>query len=918
VTDDLRSRLARRTIPDWLLAVIVFVALGGVYTATLLPGLGGTEDTAKFQYVGPSLGTAHDPGYPLYLLAAWAASKVPVGTLAYRVNVLSAFWGAAAAAFVFIAMRRMAVPRGLAVAVALGLGLGRSFWEHSTYAEAYTQACALFAGAIAAALAWEGEGRERHLFSAIAATSLAFGTHLIVVGSVPILVWLVLTRYRWRLPLRVAALGTLIVVLGIAQYGYVWIRTVQGARYLEARATSIAELVGVMRGAQFGDQTFRDPPEVIVGSRLPRIARAVGTELGAVAAVFAALGVVAEWRRRRRSAVLLAGAFLGPALLLSMLGGVATEGILLPALMPLWALVGAGAAWLWSLAASPTLPRGARGAALAIVAVLAAAVPAMQARENFARNNKRGDTFDTYYFADLFRRISGRTAFLDENYVVGQMLEYQRYATGTPGVTVRIPRNPEVVATLLRDGGTVYGFSEAIAELDGRVSARQVTLSAPSLDARLAAAPDGLLVVVAGIAQKWPALDAIGAAGDAPRSGRGIVVGVRGLGSVVATPPGFEGAIAIARGEPLGTTGRRAAMDLRVEVRGADAVIEVDGQPVVRSSGGLAVAEMGSTLRDAYVLSPLNALRPPLEMTRRPLFEVTAVPDEACTPIGDGKWSVLAHPGSAGRLVGRIDNVRPFDAEWLVYLAADDELRPRILSAYGPGEPALEAEAFVPARDGQRLRRRLDDDRLEASAELLSSPTVTRLAVRVDDHGQWTSFRIGLGGRPRAGWGRATIDQPSRARALSCGVAPDPIEPDTLTGRAAVYVGPGGDWLFGPGWQGPESTPAGFQRALRGGKGRLLLPIAQPAAITVRMSVQPIGMDAAVALSLNGGTPVAASGMATPGWNDLSWTPDARQWRAGLNELTLHVRRPDGSAPAPDAPSIRVRAIELDWSPPPS
>jgi len=915
VTRETESRHVRRVAPDRLLALAVFLTLGGIYVGTLLPGLGGTEDTAKFQYIGAALGTPHDPGYPLYVIVSWAASKLPIGTLAYRINLLSAFWGSTAAAFVFLAMRRLAVPRALAIAVALGMGLGRAFWEHSTYAEVYTQASALTAAALVALLAWNEEGRDRDLYTAVAATSLTFGTHLIIAGAVPVFAWVVLTRYEWRLPTRVMAVSGLIVACGVAQYGYVWIRTVQGAYYLEARASSLAELVDTLRAAEFEDQTFKDPPLTVARLRIPGIAGAVRTELGDLATPVALLGVGAEWRRRRRSAILLTGAFLGPALLLSMLGEVATKGIMLPALVPLWTLVGAGAAWLWSLAGSLTLPR-VRVAVLAGVALLAAAIPATQAQANFAYNNRRADNFNTDYFNDLFRSITGPTAFLDQNdYVTHQMLEYQRYVTRSADVSLAVPHDPKLVTRLLRDGVTVYGFSEAVASLDGRVSVRGVTLSASSLNARLAALPDGMLVVVAGVAHRWPHLDAIGAGDRARQRGGGVVVALKGFGPVVITSSDFQGAIDIRRGQPLGQSGVTAEMDVHVEVRGLDVKIDVDGQTIGQSTGGLAVAEMGSRLWDTYVVSPDNGFRPPLDMSRRPLFRVTGVPDAgACTAIGDGQWRPLANPGSAGRLLGRIDNFGAFDAEWVVYLTSDRALRAGLGNWFGPSEPALDVEAFVPGQDLERLRARLAEDRLEAPPELLSAPVVTRLGVKVNDRGDWSSFRLALGGRPTAGWGRAVTDQKNLQRATSCALAPEPLEPDPRTQHAPLYLGPGADWLFGAGWQSAAPMAVGFHRVRRGAVGRLLLAVPEPAPITLRMSVEPIGGDTVVAVSLNGRKPVESVRLAGGAWYELSWALDTPAWRPGVNDLELQVTRPAGRAPGAEEPSLRIRAIELDWS----
>ena len=196
-------------------------------------GLGGTEDSTKFQCTGAALGTPHNPGYPLYMVACYAFSKLPFGTLAYGINLLSAFWGATSATLVFLAMRRIAIHWWIATFVALGLGLGRAFWAHSVITEAYTQVSAFTAAALLALLAWDQTGRERWLYAAVAAASLAFGTHLIIAGAVPALAWFVLSRFRWRIPLRVLAVMATIVALGFAQYGYVSIRSVQGASPLD-------------------------------------------------------------------------------------------------------------------------------------------------------------------------------------------------------------------------------------------------------------------------------------------------------------------------------------------------------------------------------------------------------------------------------------------------------------------------------------------------------------------------------------------------------------------------------------------------------------------------------------------------------------------------------------------------------------
>jgi len=53
---------------DTRLATLVAGFLSVVYLWRMLPGIGFTDDTSKFQFVGPTGGTVHETGYPVYLV----------------------------------------------------------------------------------------------------------------------------------------------------------------------------------------------------------------------------------------------------------------------------------------------------------------------------------------------------------------------------------------------------------------------------------------------------------------------------------------------------------------------------------------------------------------------------------------------------------------------------------------------------------------------------------------------------------------------------------------------------------------------------------------------------------------------------------------------------------------------------------
>src|SRR3954469_5525399 len=130
---------------DWGLATLTALAALGVYLRTLFPGLGGGGDSAKFQYVGSVLGTPHPPGYPLYVFISFCFAQIPFGSLAWRINMMSAFFATVAAFGCFVALRCLGTRRAIAAGVALSLAFDYALWSFAVRAEVYSLTGALTA-----------------------------------------------------------------------------------------------------------------------------------------------------------------------------------------------------------------------------------------------------------------------------------------------------------------------------------------------------------------------------------------------------------------------------------------------------------------------------------------------------------------------------------------------------------------------------------------------------------------------------------------------------------------------------------------------------------------------------------------------------------------------------------------------------
>ena len=372
------------------------------YLPTLYPGLMGSGDTAKFQYLGRVLGTAHNPGYPLYVFVLYAFSHVPIGSLAFRMNLLSALLAAATVGVAYFVARTMGCRRAAAIGAALALGWGRVFWSQALRAEVYSLGALLLAGAVLGLVRWGRDRKPRQLYAAAVCVALALGNHLTIVMVVPgILLYVFLTDARSALRPRTLALVATILAIGVAQYGFIVLRSWQGAPYVESRATSFDELIDVLRGAQFSQHVFTFDSQTLLRERVPRVAEIVRAELRVAGIVLLVLGLI---RLPRREVVLLGVGSLG-VLIFALNYDVPDLAVFI---IPVFVLCSpAIAVGLETLGALGGRLLSAR---VPVSIATAACLPALLLVTNYRANDHHRRTFEINYFRALFESLPDRAA----------------------------------------------------------------------------------------------------------------------------------------------------------------------------------------------------------------------------------------------------------------------------------------------------------------------------------------------------------------------------------------------------------------------------------------------------------------------------------------------------------------------------
>lgn len=122
---------------DWLDAAAVAGLVLVLYAASA-PRTVALEDDGLFILSSYFLGIEHPPGYPLFTLVGHLFSQLPLGSVAYRVHLASALFGALSIGIAYLCARALGLGRVAALGAAAGLGVSPVFWSQAIIAEVYT------------------------------------------------------------------------------------------------------------------------------------------------------------------------------------------------------------------------------------------------------------------------------------------------------------------------------------------------------------------------------------------------------------------------------------------------------------------------------------------------------------------------------------------------------------------------------------------------------------------------------------------------------------------------------------------------------------------------------------------------------------------------------------------------------------
>ncbi len=189
------------------MTVLALLGVWAVYVATLAPTVY-VGDSGELTTAACLLGVPHPPGYPLFVWWGHLGTLMPLGNLAFRVNLATAVAGLGMVVLGAMMVKKLSAPQWIVGLAILLIGLNPLLWNQATAAEVYTVAgwALAFVGWMWMRCREPGQGWAGLAFTG----GLAFVGHPVALLAGPVVAWGLwnATRGDWiKLPLAMLLIG---------------------------------------------------------------------------------------------------------------------------------------------------------------------------------------------------------------------------------------------------------------------------------------------------------------------------------------------------------------------------------------------------------------------------------------------------------------------------------------------------------------------------------------------------------------------------------------------------------------------------------------------------------------------------------------------------------------------------------------
>ncbi|MEK6846498.1 MAG: DUF2723 domain-containing protein, partial [Nanoarchaeota archaeon] len=182
----------------YLWGVLILIISSLLYLLTLSPTVS-WGDSGELATVAYTLGIAHPSGYPTYTLLGHLFTYIPFGSVAWRVNLMSAVFASLTVLLLYFICYKLTSSKLASFAASLVLAFSTTFWSQAVVAEVYTMNTFFMALNLLILLHWRekqeaGEPHKRWLYLFSLTYGLSLTHHLTSIFLLPGFFYLILVK----------------------------------------------------------------------------------------------------------------------------------------------------------------------------------------------------------------------------------------------------------------------------------------------------------------------------------------------------------------------------------------------------------------------------------------------------------------------------------------------------------------------------------------------------------------------------------------------------------------------------------------------------------------------------------------------------------------------------------------------------
>ncbi len=246
--------------------IIIILICFFIYLVTLMPGVS-SDDSGELNAAVCTLGIAHPPGYPTFILLGRLFHALPISNPAYRLNLLSALFGALTAGLVYLIVEHLTRKRIPGYFSAILIATAPTFWSVSIVTEVYTLNSFFLCLLIYLELMFLKKRNVSYIYGLFLTAGLALTNHISIIIFYPALTLLfLLGRARAGKDIRTKdiVICVLLFFAGLLPYLYLPLRSSVDPALDWGNPETIRQFLFMVTGEQY--QQYLIKPSMMIAS----------------------------------------------------------------------------------------------------------------------------------------------------------------------------------------------------------------------------------------------------------------------------------------------------------------------------------------------------------------------------------------------------------------------------------------------------------------------------------------------------------------------------------------------------------------------------------------------------------------------------------------------------------------------------